>query len=129
MPSPATNEITIDCLNKSDPQSFLTDLQVLEEIIPERKHQPVKANPDEFLNIEKPPSKYTRQSEKDINCIKMDDGGTAEGKNPTDEIWRSFVTAGKQSNDDAPFNESKQVFKSTIKGKESVLRLEVHCES
>lgn len=111
MPSPATNEITIDCLNKSDPQSFLTDLQVLEEIIPERKHQPVKANPDEFLNIGKPPSKYTRQSEKDINWT-MDDGGTAEGKNSTDEIWRSFVTAGKQSNDDTPFNKSKQVCES-----------------
>ena len=85
-------------------------MQILEEIISENKHQPVKANPDEFMNIEKPSPKYTRQSEKNINCIKMDDGGTGEEQSSTDEVWRNFVTVGKRINEETTLQETEQVF-------------------
>ena len=112
MPSPAANEITIECLNKSDPQSFLTDLQLLEEIISESKHQPVKANPDEIINKERENVLQKEQMETRENSNK-DDPEIADDR-LTDNAWRNFITAGKRSNVDTLIREDKKVSRGLL---------------
>ena len=111
MPSPATNEITIECLNKSDPQSFLTDLQLLEEIISESKHQPVKANPDEIINKENILHKEQMDETKKLGS---EDNAEITEDRSTDNVWRNFITAGKRSNVDTLIKEDKKVSRGLL---------------
>ncbi|XP_028398078.1 uncharacterized protein LOC114521744 [Dendronephthya gigantea] len=109
LPSPATNKITIECLNKSDPKSFLTDLQILEEIISEDKREPVKASPDKTMNIQHPSPHYTRKMEEKIDCHRITrNAGEIEEK--ISDVWKNFITTPKQKNAETLTNEDgKQV--------------------
>lgn len=84
LPSPATNDVTIECLNKSDPHSFLTDLHLLDELIPENKEQPVTANPDEIMN------------EVTLSSQHSGGGASINKTRPAEDIGKRIIISGKQ---------------------------------
>ena len=98
-------------MNKSDPHSFLIDLHILEEIIPENKHQPVKANPDDIMNKTNTSPQYLKQVEKKTNEINDDEdnGESTQGERSVDDAWRNFITTAKQNNLNTIHVETKQV--------------------
>ena len=90
----------------------------MEEIIPENKHQPVKANPDEILNKVNSSSQYVGQmDEKDAK----DNAGIDENGS-TNDVWRNFVTTAKRAHVDTQIREDKQVFTDRINGNLLVIK-------
>jgi hypothetical protein len=80
----------------------------LEEIIPESKHQPVKANPDEIMNIGKINKLYERQADE---TKKLDDKEEEIEEDTSRNVWRNFITAAKRTKVDTLVGEDKKVFR------------------
>jgi hypothetical protein len=78
----------------------------LEEIIPESKHQPVKANPDEIMNIGKTNELYEGQADE---TKKLDNKEEEIEEDTSRNVWRNFITAAKRTKVDTLVGEDKKV--------------------
>jgi hypothetical protein len=81
----------------------------LEEIIPESKHQPVKANPDEIMNIGKTNKLYEGQADETKKLDNKEEEIEEDTSNY--DVWRNFIIAAKRTKVDTLVGEDKKVFR------------------